>query len=315
MKFFNKNEPFLLLIGDIVAFYISLWLMLLVRFSEFPKQDAFKNHFVPFSILFIVWIAVFFIAGLYEKHTLILKSRIGNIILNSQIANIFIAVLFFYLIPYFGITPKTNLFIYLLISFFLVSLWRLHIFPSFEGKNKEKAILIGSGAEIKELEQEVNNNTRYNLQFISSIDLDEIGSFDFKEEVLNRIYSEEVLIVAADFKNEKVEPLLPNLYNLIFSRVRFIDMHKIYEDIFDRIPLSLVKYSWFLENISGSAQKGYDVLKRAMDFVLALLFGVITLILYPLVAFAVKIEDGGPTLFAQERVESHFLYCLQHFHI
>ncbi|PIQ67190.1 MAG: hypothetical protein CO184_00570 [Candidatus Zambryskibacteria bacterium CG_4_9_14_3_um_filter_40_16] len=302
MKFFNKNEPFLLLIGDIVAFYISLWLMLLVRFSEFPKQDAFKNHFVPFSILFIVWIAVFFIAGLYEKHTLILKSRIGNIILNSQIANIFIAVLFFYLIPYFGITPKTNLFIYLLISFFLVSLWRLHIFPSFEGKNKEKAILIGSGAEIKELEQEVNNNTRYNLQFISSIDLDEIGSFDFKEEVLNRIYSEEVLIVAADFKNEKVEPLLPNLYNLIFSRVRFIDMHKIYEDIFDRIPLSLVKYSWFLENISGSAQKGYDVLKRAMDFVLALLFGVITLILYPLVAFAVKIEDGGPTLFAQERV-------------
>jgi lipopolysaccharide/colanic/teichoic acid biosynthesis glycosyltransferase len=79
-------------------------------------------------------------------------------------------------------------------------------------------------------------------------------------------------------------------------------MHKIYEDIFDRIPLSLVKYSWFLENISASAQKGYDILKRLMDIALSVFLGVISIFVYPFVFIAIKIEDGGPIFFSQERV-------------
>jgi len=245
---------------------------------------------------------VFFIAGLYEKHTLILKNRIGNTILNSQLVASFLSVLFFYLIPYFGITPKTNLFIFLIISLFLIYLWRQYVFPVFEVVEKQNAILIATGEEMAELEREVNNNSRYDMKFISSVDIEELDSLDFKEEILNRVYSEKVGVVAVDFRNEKVEPLLPSLYNLIFSNVRFIDMHRIYEDIFDRIPLSLVKYSWFLEHISGVAQKSYDILKRLMDLVLSLALGLVSLIVYPFVIAAIKINDGGPIFFTQERV-------------
>ena len=292
----------MLFIGDVVAFYAALWLMLLVRYNSIPSPANLYLHVPPFSILFLVWIAVFFIAGLYEKHTLILKSKIGNIILRAQITNSVLAFLFFYFIPFFGITPKTNLFIYLVISFGLISFWRLTLFPLFEKGEKENAILIGNGEEMRELEREVNHNPRYAIKFISSIDLNTIKSLDFKEEILNRIYAENVHLIAADFKNEKVETLLPSLYNLIFSKVRFIDMHKVYEDIFDRIPLSLVKESWFLQNISGSAQKGYDFLKRGMDLILATVLGAVSLILYPFVYVAIKLEDGGPVFFVQERI-------------
>jgi exopolysaccharide biosynthesis polyprenyl glycosylphosphotransferase len=302
MVFSNRRESVLLFLGDLIAFYISLWLMLVVRYGELPGEVILESHLLPFSILFIVWIVVFFIAGLYEKHTLILKSKIGSVILNAQVVNSFIAAVFFYLIPYFGITPKTNLFIHLVISFALVYAWRIYIQPSFEVREKQNAILVGSGDEVRELEKEVNNNPRYNLQFISSIDLEEVGSIDFKEEILSRIYSEGVQIVAVDFKSEKIEPLLPNLYNLIFSQIKFIDMHRIYEDIFDRVPLSLVKYSWFLENISGTVQKGYDILKRSMDIILSFVLGMVSLILYPFVALAIKFDDGGPVFFFQERV-------------
>ena len=298
----SKREPIILLLGDIVSFCVALWLTLLVRYFALPSSELWASHIVPFAILFIVWIVIFFIAGLYEKHTLILKSKLAATILNAQILNSALAAVFFYIIPYFGITPKTTLFIDLFISFALIQYWRLYIFPFFETKKREKALLIGSGSEMEELKAEVNDNSRYNLQFVSSVDLDSMNNIDFDGEVLSRIYSEGVHVIVADFKNEKVEALLPKLYNLIFSKVKFIDMHKVYEDIFDRIPLSLVKYGWFLENISTSVQKSYDIGKRLMDIVLSFVLGLLSLIFYPFVWIAIKIEDRGSLFFIQERV-------------
>jgi lipopolysaccharide/colanic/teichoic acid biosynthesis glycosyltransferase len=167
---------------------------------------------------------------------------------------------------------------------------------------KQKGIIVGSGEEMKELLEEVNNNPRYGLEFISSVDLDRASGVDFQDEILQRVYSEEVQIIAVDLKNEKVEPILPHLYNLIFSRVKFIDMYKIYEDIFDRIPLSLVRYNWFLENISTESRISYDILKRVMDIILAFVAGIISLVVYPFVFLAIKMEDKGHIFFEQERI-------------
>lgn len=302
MEGIRKREPFLLFGGDLLAFFISLWLALFLRYGEAPSWEIFTLHLAPFAFLFALSILVFFIAGLYEKHTLILKSRLPTVILNAELVNSALAVLFFYLIPYFGIAPKTNLFIYLVISFILILLWRLYIFPRFDSRKKQKAILIGSGQELRELRDEVNNNSRYNLKFISSIDLLNIDNIDFQAEIIQRVYSEEISIIAVDLRNEKVEPLLPHLYNLIFSKVRFIEMHKVYEDIFDRIPLSLVKYSWFLENISLSPKFTYDFLKRLMDIFVAVPLFIVPAITFPFAYIAMKIEDGGEIFTYQNRV-------------
>ncbi len=301
MNLSNKRESLILFLGDIFFFYFALWVMLFLRYLSLPTKDLWLAHATPFSILFICWAAVFFIAGLYEKHTLIFKSKVSGTIFNAQLFNCVLAVLFFYLISFFGITPKTNLFIYLIISFILILIWRTELFRYFEIRKRQNAVLIGAGVEMRELEQEVNNNSRYNLYFSNLVDLDSTSGVNFQEEVLNRIRYGDISVIAVDFKNDKLEPLFPQFYDLIFSQVRFIDMHKVYEDIFDRIPLSLVKYSWFLENISVSTQKGYDFAKRIMDVSLAIILGAFSFIFYPFVFFAIKIEDGGPIFFVQER--------------
>src|SRR5437762_771018 len=118
-------------------------------------------------------------------------------------------------------------------------------------------------------------------------------SVDVQEDIVKVVYSNEIKTVAVDFSHENVGPLLPPLYNLIFSKVRFIDSHRIYEDIFDRVPLSLVTYSWFLENISVSPNFTYDFLKRIMDIVLSFFLGIISLVVYPFVYIAIKLDDGG----------------------
>jgi lipopolysaccharide/colanic/teichoic acid biosynthesis glycosyltransferase len=96
--------------------------------------------------------------------------------------------------------------------------------------------------------------------------------------------------------------MLPHLYNLIFSKVRFIDEYKVYEDIFDRVPLSLVNYSWFLENISSGVHIAYDFLKRIMDISISLPLGLISLLVYPFVYIAIKLDDNGTAFFTQDRV-------------
>ncbi len=302
MTISGKKETIALFLGDVILLYFSIWSALALREWGIPSKYLWNLHFWPFSIIIAIWILVFFISGLYEKHTLILKSRLPSTVFNAQIANSFIAVLFFYFIPYFGITPKTNLFIYLIISSGLILVWRIYGDRFLHPLAKQKGIIVGSGEEMKELLEEVNNNPRYGLEFISSVDLDRVSGVDFQEEILSRVYSEEVQIIAVDLKNEKVEPILPHLYNLIFSKVKFIDMYKIYEDIFDKVPLSLVRYNWFLENISTEIHITYDFLKRIMDILISIPLSVVPVITYPFAFLAAKIEDGGPVFIKQERV-------------
>lgn len=302
MSITNRKEPLILVLGDIFFFLISLYLMLIVRYHMFPTEELFYAHLVPFAILFAVWLVVFFAAGLYEKHTLILKNRVPSIILNAQIINSVIAVLFFYFIPYFEITPKTNLFLYLVFSFALILWWRVYGSEVLGVRKPSRAILIGSGAEMQELKAEVNNNNRYYLKFVSSIDLDEVKGLDLQEDIINHVYSEGITDIVVNLRHEQVDTLLPHLYNLIFSHVRFVDMHKVYEDIFDRVPLSLVKYSWFLENISATRKFTFDLIKRFMDIVIALPAALISLIVYPFVWIAILAEDRGGLFSIQERV-------------
>lgn len=302
MSISRKKETWVLFLVDLGLLYASLWLTLFVRYGSLPNEVTLALHFWPFTLIVAVWLLVYFISGLYEKHTLLIKSRLPSTVFNAQLANSFIAVLFFYFIPYFGIAPKTNLFIYLLISFALVLLWRIYGDRFFRTEKRERGILIGSGEEMKELLEEVNGNKRYNIEFVSSVDLDKIEGVDFQEEILSRIYAEEIQIIAIDLKNEKVEPILPHLYNLIFSKVKFIDMYKVYEDIFDSVPLSLVRYNWFLENVSTEARLTYDGAKRLMDIALSLVLFGLSLLVYPFVWLAIKLEDRGSIFFIQERI-------------
>lgn len=302
MSILNRKEPLVLVFGDLLFFIVSLWATLAIRYRTIPSEDLFFKHLEPFAVLFIVWVLVFYIAGLYEKHTVILKNRLPQILARTQLANSGLAVAFFYLVPYFGITPKTILFIYLFVSFAVVLFWRMYGYFIIGRGPVNNAILIGSGEEMKELLSEVNNNPIYNLHFVSSVDLNRADENGFWKEIVSKIYSEDVSVLAIDLAHENVEPVLPHLYNMIFSKISFIDMHKIYEDIFDRVPLSLLRYNWFLENISTTPRAAYDAMKRIMDVAISLVLLAFSLPAYILVYIAVKLEDGGPIFIIQERI-------------
>jgi exopolysaccharide biosynthesis polyprenyl glycosylphosphotransferase len=305
MNVVNKKEPWLLLGTDLLIFIFSLWLTLLIRFREIPSRDAFFEHLLPFGILFLIWCIIFFIAGLYEKHTTLFKSHLPSRILYTQILNSLLAVVFFYFIPYFGITPKVVLFIYIIISLSFILFWRIYGQRVFSFKNRERAVILGRGSELEFLIKEVNHNHRYGLEFVSYFDLDKLGMVNFKKDVIDKINLLDISVIVIDLQNDYLKNNLAHFYNLLFSEVRFIDINNLYEDIFDRVPLSLVGYDWFLENISLSTSVTYDFFKRYIDLVISFILGLISLIFYPFIYLAIKIEDGGPVFIVQHRIGRH----------
>lgn len=300
MNMIRKKEASLLLVGDIVALFVALYLTLTLRYHALPSQELLFLHLVPFSFIFLASILVSFIAGLYEKHTLILKRKIPSILTQAQIANTLIAVAFFYFIPFFNITPKIILFLYLVLSLVFMVAWRMSIAESLGGRRKTRALLIGHGHEIKELHEEIQNNPRYGTTFFEWID---ISTTELKgQSILELIRSKGISLVVADFSDRKVNDIMPVLYSCIFSGVQFSDAEKLYEEIFDRVPLSLVNDTWFLENVSGARKVSFDIFKRCMDILVSGITGIISLVFYPFVYIAMKIDDKGPLFSYQDRV-------------
>ncbi|MCC7500778.1 hypothetical protein IT396_03190, partial [Candidatus Nomurabacteria bacterium] len=118
-----RPRTIVLFAGDILFFILALWLSLYVRVLEVPSTDTFIAHLTPFSLLFVAWVVVYFIAGLYESRSILLARRaLSATLLIAQTINVTLAALFFFVmpLPIFGIAPKTLLFIYLIVSFVLV---------------------------------------------------------------------------------------------------------------------------------------------------------------------------------------------------
>ena len=300
----RTRELLILLSGDILFFIVALWLTLLVRYAAIPDSQILSAHLGPFLILSGVWLFIFYIAGLYDKQTIFLKSLLFNRILNTQFVNILIAALLFFIIP-FGIAPKTNLVIYLVISVVIITWWRVKLVTYLSPRQQHNAILIADGEEAFKLADEINNNYRYNYSFVRIID-DETASHtsEFESKLLALIDDKHISIIVANSHGQHTERILPMLFDKAFLKFEFtfLDFYKVYEVTFDRVPLSALRYEWFIEHVSQSRSLAYDALKRLMDVIGGLILLVFLLLAVPFIALAMRIEGKGPIFITQDRI-------------
>ena len=300
MKVINTKEPLILFVGDMVMLTLSLWLTLVFRNQSIPSLEVWNLHFYPFIIIFALWICIFYVSGLYERHTTILKNNIPIILSNAYIATSLVAFAFFYIIPIFSITPKTILVIFIIISFLLLYVFRVFIYSKITYIKKQKAVLIGEGKEVDQLYREVNNDKHYAFEFIIHIKPTELEQ---KNQVEIFTILQDASVIVIDLKNKNIQPILPQLYSLFLEKTQFIDLYKVYEEVFYKVPISLIQYDWFIEHISTNNKFAYDALKRSIDIIVSFCGGLISLIMYPIVIVAMKIESfQSPIFITQTRV-------------
>lgn len=294
-----------LIIGDVLAYFFSLVLTLAVRYGEIPGRHLLAVHVPSFMVLTGLFLIVNFSAGLYDKQITVSRSRLEFYIVRVQIINALIGVIFFYFAPV-EIAPKANLLIFFLISTALLVVWRAIMYPVVSASRMQRTLILGQGEDMNEMIQEIGRSPRYGITIVQHIEPHaELATF---VATLRSAVNETMpTVIIADLHDAKIEAALPFLYNMIFSGIQVMDASRVYEDIFGRIPLSMVGERWLVEHSSMALgnRRTYDAIKRAMDIVVAGIGALVSLIFYPFIILAIKIDDHGAIFVTQERIGSN----------
>jgi len=299
MPISRPREALFLFLGDIFFLALALIVTLIVRYAEVPDARLLTLHFVPFSFLFLLSTLVFFIAGLYEKHTLTMKEALPATVFYAQCANIIIAVALFFFAPFFAIQPKAFLFLYLFFSTILVSVWRTTVFPALSVREPAPAILLGSGTECEEVYEEVNGNTRYSVRFEAFHRTQ--GEAPAPDDLLKlaSAHSPSVVVMPASYLRD---PAFASAWSTLARQgVRFISLSDLYEELFERVALPLIDGRVFFEKGIFDQTFLYATLKRVMDVALSTSALILISPLLLAVWFALK-AGGGNALIFQERI-------------
>lgn len=301
MTLVPRRDHLLLLAGDLFVFALSLWLALFLRNLEVPEMAFVQLHVVPFLILFGAWVVVFFLAGLYGRQARLFRSRLLATIISTQVINIVIAALFFFFLPVFAIAPKTVLILYLLISSPLVLAWR-YFSPRVRRMRRLKGVLLAAGPDAKRLAEEVASDARYPFSFEYVVDTTTTPPHEVIQHACRVAEEDDIEFLVVDVSDEALQAALPILYDAAFHKSRFamVNMMDLYQEVFERVPLSLVRYEWVLAN--SNAPYAYDALKRLIDIIAGVFLGTLSLIVFPFVMLAIKLDDGGDVFIEQVRV-------------
>jgi exopolysaccharide biosynthesis polyprenyl glycosylphosphotransferase len=301
-----------LLATDIVVLYCSLAAVLLLRYSTASWMEQWDSHVGPFSAIFLVWLLSFYIANLYEERIL-RNSRdfYGRLGQAAVVAGI-ISALFFYLVPSFGITPKTNLFIFIVISAALIVGARTLANKVLAAGTKKRVLMVGINTESVELARFITGNPQLGWAVSAFVRLGQEELQMAENSLQWKILDENVDL--SKFIQEKhidtviISPqayiradLVAMLYGAMAQQVDFSSLASFSERLTGTLPLGALSQQWFLDNIAGNSKRPYEAAKRVIDVASAVLLGVPTLVITPLIALLIRINSRGPIFFRQIR--------------
>jgi exopolysaccharide biosynthesis polyprenyl glycosylphosphotransferase len=289
-----KTRQIFLFLGDIIFLYFSLFLALFFGFFKNFSWQIFFDHLLPFSILYFFWLIIFYIFGLYDLHLIKTSFNFYSRLSLALLFSLFLAITFFYLIPFFGISPKTNLLLNVLIFGTLFFGWRKIFYFLFSKYFLKRVAILGENSLAKEIAKEIAEKPNLGYKLVKFFNENSDLSSEIKKEKID------TLILAKNL--EKDSKLTENLYQCLSSKVEFLDLAKASEILAEKIPLSFLNQIWFLENLKEKEKELYEKIKEILDKILAFLILLLSLPFWLPIAFFIKIEDRGPIFYLQERV-------------
>jgi exopolysaccharide biosynthesis polyprenyl glycosylphosphotransferase len=265
---------------------------------------------MPFGIVSVLWLVGSYIAGLYDFHVLKNGIKFFRLYLEGMIANLAVALAFFYLIPVFGIEPRTNLFLYFAIALLLGYGWRLAYNRFITNVMfRSRALFVGSGADAAKV-RSLLERSAFGFELVAVVETSSGARFDDERvtwytmpDALDRIIQEQKIhAILLGHRPDEVPGLREALYRTLFTSVALIDRTKLEESMTGRIPLEYVSQTWFLEHLRENEKTWYEAGKRIIDLVMSIPIAIVSLILFPFVALSIKLSSRGPVLYSQVRI-------------
>ena len=282
---------------DIIFLYASLVLTILLRYKDNFDYN-YNIHIIPFLFIFVLWLIIFYITSLYDVSSLRNNIYFYSNLFRAILVASGISIAFFYLIPLFLITPKTNLFIFIAFSSAIVTISRTLFNKANAGGFKKPLLIVGLNPQTIELAKFVEENPQlgYELKYVMDLAKEGVNNIDqiIKNEKINT-----VVIAPETYQAPKI---IDMFYKSIENRVTFKNLSSFYEQLTNRVPLGAINQIWLLENLSEGGKKTYEEIKRFFDLVFALVLGILVLPLIASIALVVKAGSPGSVFYRQKRV-------------
>ena len=291
----NSVRTAFLLFGDLIMLVVAFFAMLELAFPGRISQEAFDSHFLPFTYVFCAWLLIFFLFNLYEtqsvKPTILNLKKVGL----ASIVAFAASMVIFYIVPDFGITPKTNLVIFSAIFLVLFMGWRRIFYAIFASYFKRGVVLMTDEGQDKNRVDELANyiNTYPQSGFFILGKYSSFSEFWAKageKQIDTLIISKNAMVTEKDL--ERIYRRIGNITDFAYA----------YEDMLGKIPVDFIDNAWFLHNIRSASRALYEEIGKLANSVLALIALVILSPLLFLIAFFIKLDDLGPVFYTQARV-------------
>ena len=298
-----KKRQFILLVVDFLLMYGALALTLLVRYKSAGFKAMFALHVAPMSLVFAIWLVLLYANGMYDlslqKPSLPLYRRLFETVIICLV----IAAPLFYIFPFFGIAPKTNLMICLGFFSALLVLWRLGI--SSVSAARIRTLIVHPSAELLEVVTDLVNHPQFGYEIVGIVSEAPhpiAGIPHFPESTpLRAIASEHSINLMVVGQTHIALRVQQELYELLFWHMNVLPADEFISTFTGRIPLEALNEEWFFHHIK-TERIGYDLLHRVFDFVTATVGFLMLCLLTPIVAIGIKMGSPGPLFYLQERV-------------
>jgi exopolysaccharide biosynthesis polyprenyl glycosylphosphotransferase len=291
----KKLRQISLFFGDVIFAFLALFITVILGFWNNFNGQIFFQHLLPFSILYFFWFIFFYIFGLYDLNLIKpnpeFLTRTGQCFLMCLL----VGITFFYLVPLFGITPKTNLLLNIIILAVFVLLWRRFFYHLFSFYYRQNVIFLDKNPLTKLLIEKIKSNPQLGYKFVGFLD----ATKHFFPQLKNKKIDKIILTQNSHFDKK----ISQELYKCLTLKIDFIDVFRAYETIFYEIPIDFLNQMWFLENLKTNEKKNYDKIKRVLDVILTFFLSIIFLPIGLIVAIFIKLSHrNGPIIYKQKRV-------------
>jgi exopolysaccharide biosynthesis polyprenyl glycosylphosphotransferase len=312
----NSERRFILFLGDILSAGLGLvfalyfwamkdqWMDFTWQFLKERPPDWF--YFIP-----LIWIVL--MIELYDVRRASRRAdTIKGIAGTAAISTVLYLLIFF--VAERNALPRRGVAGFIIAASILTLLWRLLYIKIFTAPAFLKRVLIiGAGRSGSTLAEMIQKMTPVPFSLVGFIDDDPkkakkkiaglpvLGkSQDLLKIIDDELVSDLIFSISGDMQ--------PSLNSAILSAeeqgVEVNTMPVVYEELFGRVPITLLDDDWVLRSFvdRAHASSSYELFKRLLDVFFSIVGLAILIPLFPFIALLIIIDDGTPIIFRQVRV-------------
>jgi len=306
----------LLWIGDLVmqilAIFLSLYVWSFVWFDLGYTLEYYLSQ-IPTWFYFLPVVYLILISGLYDSHRAGRRSEtLKGLAFASLIS------LGSYLLVYFFLPPRTlprlGVLFYLLFTPVLTLAWRMVYIRIFTAPQFMRRVLVIGAGESGQMLLRVFNNTRPRPFILIGVIDDNpqklgtvieghrvLGDSSHLLEIMVEQHATDLIVAISGM----LQPVM--FQKLLAAQERGIEITRMpvaYEELLSRVPIRYLEADWILRSFVDQVRSNiyYDIAKRAIDVIGALVGLAMLILLTPLVGLAIMLDSGWPIFFTQLRL-------------